>query len=494
MAGRWQNKIRSHASARRDGVVDRWGAQGKVESLRREHVGLVDSKVVSTSGDIANVGTLSAPEELAVRLDLQSLLAVSYGISRELRLSKVLEAVITALTENSGAQRGELLLFANGQFEQASSYPEADVQDSTPSTKHAISWPQQIVNYVAHTRQPIALDYARSDPRFSDDAYLARVDPRAVLCVPIIWQNEFAGLIYLENRLTPGVFTTERVEVLELLAAQAGVAIQNARIVETLESKVAERTAELNRETERANAERFSAQAANRAKSEFVANMSHELNTPLNSIIRFSEILHEGTYGPLTETQTRHVSNILASGQHLLRLSTDLLDLSKIEAGRITLDMNQFSLNEAVSFRINTFRNRAEEKRVQLDLALATNNDLIVADETRIRQIVLNLLANAIKFTPTGGRVNVAVEVEHKQARLTFSDTGVGIPETEQANIFERFHRVESNSDAIEGTGLGLALAKRFVELHKGKFSVSSTLGMGSIFSISIPAEPAMRR
>jgi signal transduction histidine kinase len=229
-------------------------------------------------------------------------------------------------------------------------------------------------------------------------------------------------------------------------------------------------------------------EAANRHKSEFLANMSHELRTPLNAVIGFSDVLLERTFGDLNEKQDQYIGIILTSGKHLLSLINDILDLSKIEAGRMELELTQFDVAMAVDNAVTLVRDRAA--RHALTLAVEIESDLapVVGDERRIKQILLNLLSNAVKFTPEGGRIGVRADRRDGRVEIAVSDTGVGIAAEDQAAIFEEFRQV--GNDYVrkrEGTGLGLALTRRFVELHGGQISVESEPGKGSTFTFTLP-------
>jgi signal transduction histidine kinase len=246
-----------------------------------------------------------------------------------------------------------------------------------------------------------------------------------------------------------------------------------------LERKVAERTRQLDQ--------------ANRHKSEFLSAMSHELRTPLNAIIGFSEALKARFFGELNAKQAEYVDDIHTSGHHLLSLINDILDLSKIEAGRMELDVSTFDVATSVEQALTFVRERAERARVALDVSVAPEVGSYAGDERKFRQILLNLLSNAIKFTPVGGRVGVNACRANGALQLAVSDTGVGIAPEQQETIFEEFRQVVSDrSQKREGTGLGLALARRFVELHGGRIWVQSEHGKGAVFTFTLPEAAAV--
>jgi signal transduction histidine kinase len=230
-------------------------------------------------------------------------------------------------------------------------------------------------------------------------------------------------------------------------------------------------------------------ETASRHKSEFLANMSHELRTPLNAIIGFSQLLRQQLFGPLNAKQEEYVDDILSSGNHLLSLINDVLDLSKVEAGQVELEVADFSLNEALERGVVMVRERATQNGVQLALEQGPGVDIVHGDERRVRQIVFNLLSNAVKFTPSGGRVVVATERVNGDVQVSVADTGPGIPPEDRERIFEEFQQTDVGVRQREGTGLGLALSKRLVDLHGGRIWVESELGHGSRFVFTLPGK-----
>jgi signal transduction histidine kinase len=312
----------------------------------------------------------------------------------------------------------------------------------------------------------------------------------ALLVVPIALKGKTIGLLYAANRRATA-FTSGDQEILSRLAAQAAIAIENATLyaqvqqyAEELEAKVETRT----RELQAANLELA---AASQHKSEFLASMSHELRTPLNAVIGFAEVLLERLFGELNAKQDEFLQDILSSGRHLLSLINDILDLSKVEAGRMELRLEPFNLPLALENALTLVRERAKRHGISLALTVDEKLSEFVADERKVRQILLNLLSNAVKFTPDGGRITVAAALANGCAEIAVSDTGIGIAPEEQAAIFEAFRQVGRDpAQKREGTGLGLTLAKSYVELHGGKLSVQSELGKGATFTFTLPERP----
>jgi signal transduction histidine kinase len=227
--------------------------------------------------------------------------------------------------------------------------------------------------------------------------------------------------------------------------------------------------------------------AASQHKSEFLANMSHELRTPLNAIIGFSEVLTDRMFGELNEKQEEYLKDIYSSGTHLLSLINDILDLSKIEAGRMELELTDFDLPTALDNALMLVRERAGRRGITLHTNVDERLGQIQADERKIRQVVLNLLSNAIKFTPEGGRIEVGAMPRDGFVEVSVSDTGVGIAPEDQEAVFEEFRQVGTAAKKVEGTGLGLTLCRKFIELHGGRIWVTSQVGVGSTFTFTIP-------
>jgi signal transduction histidine kinase len=274
-------------------------------------------------------------------------------------------------------------------------------------------------------------------------------------------------------RRNPGEFGERIVNLMNALANQSKVAIANANLFREIEEK--SRLLEV----------------ANQHKSEFLANMSHELRTPLNAIIGFSEVLLQRMFGELNPKQDEYLQDVLSSGRHLLSLINDILDLSKVEAGRMELELARFDLPQAMQDTLVLVRERAARHGIDLHLEVDGGVGEIVADERKIKQVMLNLLSNAVKFTPEGGRVDVRTVPTDGGVEVSVADTGIGIAPENQELIFEEFRQVGGDyAHKREGTGLGLTLARRFVELHGGRIWVKSQPGQGSTFTFSIPERP----
>jgi signal transduction histidine kinase len=272
-----------------------------------------------------------------------------------------------------------------------------------------------------------------------------------------------------------------------------GMAASLQASVQSLEQKVEERTRELQRALAELSRKGRQLEVASEHKSEFLANMSHELRTPLNAIIGFSQVLRQGLFGPVNAKQEEYLDDILSSGNHLLSLINDVLDLSKVEAGQVELEVASFSVREALERGVVMVREPATKHGVRLSLELAPGVDLVEGDERRLRQVIFNLLSNAVKFTPEGGEVVLATASRDHEVLISVTDTGPGIPLEDHERIFEEFQQTDVGVRQREGTGLGLALSKRLVELHGGRIWVESEPGHGSRFVFTLPAKEANR-
>ena len=294
------------------------------------------------------------------------------------------------------------------------------------------------------------------------------VGTRAVIVAPMIWGDRGIGSITV-GRDYVGPFTDREIALLKTFADQAVIAIQNARLFREIEDK--------SRELE----------VASQHKSEFLANMSHELRTPLNAIIGFSEILAERMFGEINDKQAEYLADILESGRHLLSLINDILDLSKIEAGRMELELTTFHLPSVIENALTLVRERAQRHGIALGGTVDERLGMIHADERKVKQVLLNLLSNALKFTPEGGRIDVRAAARDGAVEISVTDTGVGIAPEDQATVFEEFRQVGSAAKKMEGTGLGLAISRKFIDLHGGKIWVDSQVGRGSTFAFTLP-------
>ena len=403
---------------------------------------------------------------------LTALGEVGRAVSSTLNLETVLTTIVSRAVELSGLDGGVV-----SEYEDAT---EEFVQRAVAETAGDLARALRGVRYrkgegaigqTAITREPVQVPDIRLPGVYESRVREILIDSgvRAVLAVPMIHQQRLIGCLGV-TRNRPGEFPTETIELLRTFATQSALAIQNARLFREIEEKGRELA------------------AASQHKSEFLANMSHELRTPLNAIIGFSEVLSERMFGELNEKQDEYLKDIYSSGQHLLSLINDILDLSKIEAGRMELEVTDFDLPAAIDNALILVRERASRRGIALRRTIDDEMGTVRGDERKVKQVLLNLLSNALKFTPEGGRIDVHAGIKEGMAEISVADTGVGIAPEDQEAIFEEFRQVGTADKKVEGTGLGLALSRKFIELHGGRIWVESQPGKGSTFSFTLPA------
>ena len=352
-----------------------------------------------------------------------------------------------------------------------------------------------------HTRRPVAVlndDDLQRVP-LANREYLERpyMRSRRFIVAPLLAGDRVIGVASADNKTTRRPITPVHVELFTLLCQQLATALEEARLyaeARAREREVAARNRELTEalvQNERLVRELGDKSAqlevASRHKSEFLANMSHELRTPLNAVIGFADLLLERMFGELNDKQEEYLRDILDSGRHLLSLINDILDLSKIEAGRMELDVTDFQLSHAIENALILVRERAAGRGIALHQTVDARLGPVSGDERKIKQVLLNLLSNAIKFTPQGGRIEVRAAPGEGFVEVSVRDTGVGIAPAEQDAVFEEFRQVGSSAARHEGTGLGLSLCRKFVELHGGRIWVESEVGRGSTFTFRLP-------
>jgi PAS domain S-box-containing protein len=342
-----------------------------------------------------------------------------------------------------------------------------------------------LVGDAAARHQPIFVDREAAAGALTLDTGVGLLGAATAFALPLVHQEKLLGVIAGASQAR--LSGRERSWLVQL-AAQIAVGLHALRQFEELK----ELSAELNDRSRRIEAQNRELAHASRLKSEFLASMSHELRTPLNAIIGFSEVLKDGLLGELPEDQLDYVSEIYQSGHHLLSLINDILDLSKIEAGKMELDVMTVELAPLVDNALTILKERAADGGVTLTQAIAPELYTIEADGRKLRQIVYNLLTNAVKFTPRGGTVRVEVTSHGPELEIAVVDSGIGISDADQQRLFRAFEQLDGGIDRkFEGTGLGLVVVKSLVELHGGTLGVESELGRGSRFWVRLPRVPA---
>jgi len=403
--------------------------------------------------------------------ELKALGEVGQAVSSTLDLETVLLTIVARATELAGMDGGSIYEYdeAREVFHLHTTYRlPAEVVDALRASP--IPKGEGALGQLAVTGEVVQVGDISDEAVYKSRVrkMLLRSGYRSLLAVPFLREDHLLGGLVV-NRAAPGEFAPEVIDLLKTFAAQSALAIQNARLFREIGDK--------GRQLEKAS----------RHKSEFLANMSHELRTPLNAIIGFSEVLSERMFGEINEKQAEYLGDILESGQHLLSLINDILDLSKIEAGRMELEPTEFELPSAIENTLILVRERAHRRGISLMRTVDETLGMIRADERKVKQVLLNLLSNALKFTPEGGQIDVRARVHNGATEISVTDTGVGIAPEDQAAVFEEFRQVGAAAKKIEGTGLGLAISRKFIELHGGKIWVRSELGAGSTFTFTLP-------
>ena len=458
-------------------------ALGAIAVSRREPGGFTDDEIalLQTFADQAVIAIENArlltelqarTQELTRSVEqLTALGDVGRAVSSSLDLDTVLTTIVGRAVQLSGTDGGTIFEYDEGTEEfSPRATLNADAGQSAILRATRLRRGEGAVGQLAVTRAPLQIPDIAVEGAYESRlrGALLEAGTRAVLAIPLLHEERIVGGLVVSRR-TPGAFTPEVVEILRTFATQSALAIQNARLFHEIERK--------SRELE----------VASQHKSEFLASMSHELRTPLNAIIGFSDVLLEGMFGETNEKQTEYLRDILASGQHLLSLINDILDLSKIEAGRMELDVAAFDLPTAIDDALLLMRERASRRGIALERHVDERVGEIHADQRKVKQVLLNLLSNAVKFTPEGGRIDVRAGLANGAAEISVADTGIGIASEDHDAVFEEFRQVGATDRKAEGTGLGLALCRKFVELHGGRIWVKSQVGTGSTFTFTFP-------
>jgi signal transduction histidine kinase/CheY-like chemotaxis protein len=454
------------------GVLSLWRME--VDPFDERAAEVLEAFAAQAAIALKNVALLGALEsrtaELATKVEeLESLREVGDAVSSILDLDEVLQTVVTHAVRITGTDGGSIMEYVEEEdaFSVRAAYgTSASLLDALRGMR--IERDSTLVGRAALERRPLVvsdLDTAPLDPHLR---LLHEHGWRSVLAVPVLRRDRIVGALVIRRKV-PGDFGPETLRKLETFAAQSALAILNARLFRDLDRSRAE------------------LEVASRHKSEFLASMSHELRTPLNAVIGFSEVLLDELFGEVNDRQAEYLRDIWNSGKHLLELLNEILDLSKVEAGKMHLEPQRFDVASVLDYSLGLLRQRAAAHGITLELLLPAEVGDVHADELRFKQVVVNLLTNAVKFTPDGGRVTVTARRAGEELHVTVADTGIGIPPEDRERIFESFQQGGRGAPKEEGTGLGLTLSRRLVELFGGRMWLESEVGVGSTFGFAIP-------
>jgi signal transduction histidine kinase len=417
-----------------------------------------------------NVARVTADPEIQLLNRLGGLFTAS------LSLNENIEAMLRATSQMVQFDAATVFLLSEGgrELTATATYPHSD---EVPHIARFVMG-EGILGYAVEQLETVNILDATLDPRFKmlDQSR----SPRSLMIQPLATPQRVVGAMTISRqRVDP--FTELDAAILKVITNQASIAIDNGRLYEQLQAHLGE--------LETANAQ---IAEVSRLKSEFLANMSHELRTPLNAILGFSELLRDDLAGKITEKQRRDcLDNIYNSGRHLLSLINDVLDLTKIEAGRMDLVYEEFGVESAMREVLNVLHSLAIKKEIDIISTVEPTDALVAADKNKFKQVLYNLLSNAIKFTPPTGTVVIRARASNDMLTIACRDSGIGIDKELQHKIFGTFYQVQSATNReYPGTGLGLALTKKLVELHGGSIDFESAPGEGTTFTVQLPLRP----
>ena len=439
-----------------------WGAEAKLRQLEQLHPRLEER--------LSRVLPRHLHAEPA-QLDARAMVHASQVISQEIVLPRLLEKLLRSALEQAGAERGYLMTLEGGHplVRVAAQLTESGIQVSVfgePAAPGA-ELPGSLLTHVQRMRQPVLLDDASQPSPFSSEPYFASLRVHSVLCIPLVRQADLTGMLYLENNQLAGAFTSERILTLEVLAAQAAISLENARLYQA-------------------------AQEAVRVRDDFLALASHELKTPITAMKLQVQSIHRamGTRANEAHTEDRLVPLLKTFERHVSRLAylaDEMLEVSRLKAGALALALEEFDLSSLVREQVGTLADRLKAAGCPVELEL---EETVVGrwDRIRLGRLVTSLLLNAMKF---GARcpITVRTRVTGDFARLEVQDRGGGVNRADQTRIFERFEQA-APAHHYGGLGLGLYLAREIVRAHGGTISVESALGAGATFGVELPLRP----
>jgi signal transduction histidine kinase/CheY-like chemotaxis protein len=455
------------------GALNVW--RNEVRPFDDREMGIVSAFAVQAAIAVNGVTLVKQLEargaELARKVDeLEALRAVGEAVSSKLDLEDVLDTIAEHAVVLSGTDGGSIMEYA----ERDRRFVVRSVHRTAPEVVErlrsvSIDLDRTLVGRAALERRPIVvtdLSAVELDPHLE---ILHAAGWCSLVAVPLLREDTIVGSLIVRRKRT-GDFSPEVVDLLETFASQSALALLNAQLFRELKEQS------------------LALELASRHKSEFLASMSHELRTPLNAVLGFSEVLLERMFGDINERQEEYLRDIHGSGKHLLELLNEILDLSKVEAGRMEIDYSAFDLRVLLEEAVAMLRERATAHHIDLSVDVEPGLVQAYSDQLRLKQVVLNLVTNAVKFTGDGGAVTVRARRTPVEIEVTVTDTGVGIPGADRERIFESFQQGGRGASREEGTGLGLTLSRRIVELLGGRMWLESEVGVGSTFGFTLPS------
>ncbi len=435
---------------------------------------LLTTFAIQAAVAIHQVQLVSALEERTAQFarkveQLEALGEVSQVVSSSLDLDEVLSTIVSLAVELSGTDGGSMMEYD----EEARCFRVRTALATSEAVLQALRGTQvglddTLVGRAAREGRPVQAEDLTTEPPDPHISILTAAGWRSLLAVPMLREGKIVGALVVRRR-EPGTFSPDISDLLETFASQCALALVNARLYRELEHKSAE------------------LEVASRHKSEFLASMSHELRTPLNAVLGFSEVLLERMFGDINDRQEEYLRDIWSSGKHLLELLNEILDLSKVEAGRMELEPSEFDVRSALEYGLSLVRERAMTHAIELTFDCDAQVGSVDTDELRFKQVVVNLMSNAVKFTPDGGTVLARARIVGDELVVSVTDSGIGVQAADRERIFESFQQGGRGATSEEGTGLGLTLSRRIVELMGGRLWLDSVVGEGSTFSFSVP-------
>ncbi|MEK7991522.1 MAG: AAA family ATPase, partial [Thiotrichaceae bacterium] len=463
-------------------AYNKWNASAKVQILEKEYPYIIELPTTQTllSSTIVTSSSTSSLGISSQRLDFDSVIKSSLALSEEIVLSKLLKKVMTIVLENAGAERGALLLPQKNNW-----FIEAQGEASTQEVKVLESLAMQnrvpisLIHYVARTQENIILNDALNEGNFTNDAYIIENKARSLICLPLLNQGELKGILYLENNLTSGAFIQERVEVLNVLSSQLSISIANAHFYAKLETKVEERTQELNQKNE-------SLVILNQEKNEFMGIAAHDLKSPLAGIKGLAEEI-KLTKG-INNDVLDYAELIHSSSEKMLVLVSNLLDVNAIESGNFNMSIQAVDLHHIVESLVHEYTRRGKAKQICIELRVEAAMRHIKADTNTVQQILENLISNAVKYSPHNTHITVFIRQQDNDLQCEIKDQGPGLSAEDQKKLFGRFERLTPQPTGDESsTGLGLFNVKKLAEAMHSRVWCESELGQGASFSAAFP-------